>query len=61
MCRYVGAGHNLWVEWTGNTPVFGRDVPLKEQPSSLMRFGSLCGIVIISIVEIAYCYVRWNA
>ena len=40
--------------------VFGRDVPLKEQPSSLMRFGSWCGIIIMSVVAIAYCYLRWG-
>lgn len=39
--------------------VFGRDVPLTEQPSRLMRLWSLIGIVIISLVAVAYCYLRW--
>lgn len=40
--------------------IFGRDVSLEEQPSSLMRFGSWCGIIIMSVVAIAYCYLRWG-
>ena len=40
--------------------VFGRDIALKQQPSSLMKLGSWCGIIIMSLVALSYLYLRFS-
>ena len=39
--------------------VFGRDIALKQQPSSLMKLGSWCGIIVMSLVALSYLYLRF--
>lgn len=39
--------------------VFGRDLTLKQQPSSFMKMASLGGIIVMSLVALSYLYLRF--